>query len=88
MTKFLSIFGGQHLVIVNYACGFNQSETKKCLTVDYILLVHAELRVKLRYFLTCTYKRWVLGPFKVAGIRLLRSPATYTLTMVPLISAS
>ena len=29
MTKFLSKFGEQQLVVVNYACGFNQSETGK-----------------------------------------------------------
>ena len=29
MAKILSKFGGQQLVIVNYACGFNQSETGK-----------------------------------------------------------
>ena len=29
MTKFLSKFGEQQLVMVNYACGFNQSETGK-----------------------------------------------------------
>ena len=27
MTKFLFKFGEQQLVMVNYACGFNQSET-------------------------------------------------------------
>ena len=27
--KFLSKFGEQQLVMVNYACGFNQSETGK-----------------------------------------------------------
>ena len=29
MRKFLSKFGEQQLVMVNYACGFNQSETRK-----------------------------------------------------------
>ena len=29
MTKFLSKFGEQQLVMGNYACGFNQSETGK-----------------------------------------------------------
>ena len=29
LTKFLSKFGEQQLVMVNYACGFNQSETGK-----------------------------------------------------------
>ena len=29
MAKMLSKFGEQHLVMVNYACGFNQSETRK-----------------------------------------------------------
>ena len=29
MAKILSKFGEQHLVMVNYACGFNQSETGK-----------------------------------------------------------
>ena len=29
MTKILSKFGEQQLVMVNYACGFNQSETGK-----------------------------------------------------------
>ena len=29
MTKILSTFGEQQLVMVNYACGFNQSETGK-----------------------------------------------------------
>ena len=29
MAKMLSKFGEQHLVMVNYACGFNQSETGK-----------------------------------------------------------
>ena len=28
-AKMLSKFGEQHLVMVNYACGFNQSETGK-----------------------------------------------------------
>ena len=30
MAKILSKFGEQQLVMVNYACGFNQSETEKC----------------------------------------------------------
>ena len=30
MTKILFKFGQQQLVMVNYACGFNQSETGKC----------------------------------------------------------
>ena len=29
MTRFLSKFGEQQLIIVNYVCGFNQSETGK-----------------------------------------------------------
>ena len=29
MAKILSKFDEQHLVMVNYACGFNQSETGK-----------------------------------------------------------
>ena len=29
MAKILSKFGEQQLVMVNYACGFNQSETRK-----------------------------------------------------------
>ena len=29
MAKILSNFGEQQLVMVNYACGFNQSETEK-----------------------------------------------------------
>ena len=31
MTELLSKFGEQQLVMVNYACGFNQSETGKYL---------------------------------------------------------
>ena len=38
MAKILSKFGEQHLVIVNYACGFNQSETGKYF--EWIIMAH------------------------------------------------
>ena len=37
MAKMLSKFGEQHLVMVNYACGFNQSETGK--HFEWIIIV-------------------------------------------------
>ena len=41
MAKMLSNFGEQHMVMVNYACGFNQSETGKyfeCIIIEFIIV--------------------------------------------------
>ena len=40
MAKMLSKFGEQHRVIVNYACGFNQSETGKYFEWIIKLIIH------------------------------------------------
>ena len=48
MTKFLSKFGEQQLAIVNYACGFNQSETGKYF--EWIIIVN---------YVTCFHKSWI-----------------------------
>ena len=39
MTKILSKFGQQQLVMVNYACGFNQSETGKYFEWIIIIII-------------------------------------------------
>ena len=45
MAKILSKFGEQQLVIVNYACGLNQSETGKYFEwMKYLLLTEFEGR--------------------------------------------
>ena len=43
MTKILSKFGEQQLVMVNYACGFNQSETGKYFEWIIILIIDYSL---------------------------------------------
>ena len=40
MTKFLSKFGEQQLVMVNYACDFNQSETGKYFELIMIIAIN------------------------------------------------
>ena len=41
MAKSLSKFGEQQLIVVNYACGFNQSETAKCFEWIINILIHS-----------------------------------------------
>ena len=46
MAKIVSKFGEQQLVMVNYACGFNQSETEKyfeCIIIQVVWLAHQRL---------------------------------------------
>ena len=48
MTKILSKFGEQQLVMVNYACGFNQSEMGKyfdCIINIFLLYENSSLEV-------------------------------------------
>ena len=46
MTEFLSKFGEQKLVMVNYACGFNQSETGKYFEGIIIMVITAYVQVR------------------------------------------
>ena len=53
--KILSKFGQQQLVVVNFACGFNQSETGKYFErVPLSITIFHALSVGLRYSLVCT----------------------------------
>ena len=47
MAKILSKFGEQQLVMVNYACGFNQSGTAKYNNVSY--LSNNDILVEVHY---------------------------------------
>ena len=52
MAKVLSKFGEQQLVMVNYACGFNQSETEKYF--EWIIL---SLYINIELYINTELKR-------------------------------
>ena len=61
MAKILSKFGEQQLVMVNYACGFNQSETGKYFEWIIVLMVYISL---LSVFLFSRLLFWSFPQFR------------------------
>ena len=58
MARILSKFGEQQLVMVNYPCGFNQSETGKYF--EWIIIFVIALRSSWENFFADTYTRFAL----------------------------
>ena len=57
MTKIPSKFGEQQLVMVNYACGFDQSETGKYLNELLIYTCSLQYRSNVSYHLSSRFSR-------------------------------
>ena len=61
MAKMLSKFGEQHLVMVNYACGFNQSETGKYF--EWIIIIIIVIITVVVIIITVIFLIYVIREF-------------------------